>query len=104
MPWVGLMRPAPVLYDANFPGYADLIQGYEKVLQPIAVEDPSDGLFAPSLGHKGVAALQSLGDGLSDVVTGRRPLSDFDQLVKDWHTNGGDQLATEYEQAYAASK
>ncbi len=62
------------------------------------------GLFAPSLGHKGVAALQTLGDGLSDIVTGRRAFSEFDQLVKDWHSNGGDQLKTEYEQAYAASK
>jgi putative aldouronate transport system substrate-binding protein len=104
LPWAGIMRPSIVLYDANFPGYADLIQGYEKVLQPIAIEDPSDGLFAPSLGHKGVAALQSLGDGLSDIVTGRRALADFDQLVKDWHANGGDQLKTEYEQAYAAAR
>jgi hypothetical protein len=38
------------------------------------------------------------------TVTGRQPLVDFDQLIKDWHSNGGDQLKTEYEHAYAATQ
>jgi len=45
-----------------------------------------------------------LAAGLADIVTGRRPLSDYDQLIKDWRSAGGDQIRTELEQAIAASK
>ena len=44
---------------------------------------------------------QALIDGITDIVAGRRPLGDFDQLVKDWRNNGGDQIRHEYEQALA---
>jgi hypothetical protein len=38
-----------------------------------------------------------------DIFYGRRPLGDFDQLVRDWRNDGGDQIRGEFEQAYAAS-
>jgi len=46
---------------------------------------------------------QALTDGITDVLAGRRPLSDFDQLVKDWQNNGGNQMRTELQQAIAAA-
>ncbi len=39
-----------------------------------------------------------------DIVVGRRPLSDSDQLVKDYLTNGGEQIRKEFQDAIAASK
>jgi hypothetical protein len=32
-------------------------------------------------------------------MTGRSPLSDFDALVKDWASQGGDQIRAQYQQA-----
>jgi putative aldouronate transport system substrate-binding protein len=46
--------------------------------------------------------LKNFTDGLVDFVVGRRPLSDYDQLVSDWRSNGGDQMRTEFQQAYSA--
>ena len=40
---------------------------------------------------------------MTDVVTGRRPLTDYDQIVKDWLNNGGEQIRTEYQQSMAAA-
>jgi putative aldouronate transport system substrate-binding protein len=37
------------------------------------------------------------------MVTGRAPVSGLDQLIKDWRAGGGDQMRTEFQQAYADS-
>jgi putative aldouronate transport system substrate-binding protein len=42
-------------------------------------------------------------DGMIDSFFGRRPVSDFDQLVRQWRTRGVDQIRGELEQAYAAA-
>jgi hypothetical protein len=41
---------------------------------------------------------------IQEIVAGRRPMSDYDGLVKDWRAGGGDQMRAEYEQAYAAAR
>ena len=38
-----------------------------------------------------------------DVAVGRRPFSDWDQIVKDWRTAAGDQVRKEYLDAFAAA-
>ncbi len=45
---------------------------------------------------------QPLTDGITDVLAGRRPLSEFDQVVKDWQNNGGNAIRTELQQSIAA--
>jgi hypothetical protein len=37
------------------------------------------------------------------MVVGRRPLTDYDQVVKDWQTNGGEVIRKEYQDSIAAS-
>jgi putative aldouronate transport system substrate-binding protein len=41
--------------------------------------------------------------GLVDIVVGRRQLSDYDQLVKDWQAAGGEQIRKEYQESIAGS-
>ena len=48
--------------------------------------------------------LKNFTDALVDFVVGRRALGEYDSLVADWRSNGGDQMRTEFEQAYAAAK
>ena len=43
----------------------------------------------------GVQLNQAFTDGITDIILGRRQMTDFDQLVKDWQTNGGNQIRTE---------
>jgi hypothetical protein len=41
---------------------------------------------------------------VTDIIAGRRPVADFDQLVKDWQASGGEQIRKELLDAMAASK
>ena len=73
----------------------------ERQLIPLAVEDPTLGLVSPTDNGKGVVLTNSFNDGLVDIIAGRRPLADYDQLVKDWQTAGGDAIRQEYQKAIA---
>ena len=42
-------------------------------------------------------------DGVAGSVAGRDPLSLYDQLLGEWRSNGGDQLRTEFQQAYSSA-
>jgi hypothetical protein len=42
-------------------------------------------------------------DDLVAVILGRRPMSDYDQIVADWRTNGGDQMRKEFMTALAGA-
>jgi putative aldouronate transport system substrate-binding protein len=92
-----------VLYSAADASFARRIQDFQKILAPMSVEDASLGLYSVTQASKGVALIQPFGDGITDIVTARRPLSDLDGLIKDWRSGGGDASRAEYEKAYAAS-
>jgi putative aldouronate transport system substrate-binding protein len=38
-----------------------------------------------------------------DIVAGRRPLTDFDGLLKEWKTGGGDTIRGELEAVFASA-
>jgi len=92
-----------VLYSAADPAFARRIQDFEKTLAPISVEDATLGLYSPTQASKGVTVIQPFGDGITDIVTGRRPLSDLDALIQGWKSGGGATIRSEYEAAYAAA-
>jgi putative aldouronate transport system substrate-binding protein len=100
MPWnstIGntMAQQVPVLYDPNSADWPNATQPWEKATQPIGVLDPSVGLYSPTGAAKAAVLNSTMADGIADIVTGRRPLSDFDQLVRDWRSNGGDQIRAE---------
>ena len=43
-------------------------------------------------------------DAVRDILVGRRPLTDYDQVVKDWASAAGDQIRKEYVDAMASAK
>jgi len=93
-----------VLYSPADPGFAKRIQGFQQILAPISVEDASLGLYSATQATRGVQLIQPFGDGITDIVTGRRPLSDLGGLVTAWRSNGGDTSRSEYERAYATTR
>ena len=82
-------------------GRLDQMQSYEKILAPLGVEDPSIGTFSQTFASKGTILLEGVGGGAQDIIAGRRPMTDFDGLVQDWRTNGGNQIKDELAQSYA---
>jgi putative aldouronate transport system substrate-binding protein len=93
----------PVLYSPADPSFAKRIQDYQKVLAPISVEDATLGLFSPTYASTGVQMIQPFGDGITDIVAGRRPMSDLDGLVSAFRSGGGDKMRSEFEAAYAST-
>jgi putative aldouronate transport system substrate-binding protein len=54
--------------------------------------------------RNGAVVTQAFSDGVRDIILGRRPFSDYDQLVSDWRTNGGDTIRKEFQDALSAAK
>ncbi len=98
-----MVQHPQVMFFPNFPDYAKAEYDAEHMLIPAGIEDPTWGLFSATSGSKGPVINQKVLDTLTDIVVGRRPLSDFDQMVKDWQTGGGDQIRTELQQALSAA-
>jgi putative aldouronate transport system substrate-binding protein len=66
---------------------------------PYGVEDPTLGLYSTTSSSKGVPLTQKFAEGTVDIVLGRRPMGDFDGLVREWQSGGGDQIRQEFQQA-----
>jgi putative aldouronate transport system substrate-binding protein len=93
------------MYVPDVPGYAKAEFEAEHFLVPAGVSDPTLGMFSPTLGAKGAVINRTMLDGITDVVAGRRPIAEYDQLVKEWQAAGGEQIRKELQdQLVAASK
>jgi putative aldouronate transport system substrate-binding protein len=100
--WKYLVQHPQVMYVPDIPGYAKAEYDAEHVLIPAGVNDPAFGLYAPTNGTKGVVIQRTMIDGITDIIAGRRPISDYDQMIKDWQANGGEQIRKELQDAMAA--
>lgn len=91
-----------VLY---YPGAADLAQriyDWEKAALKNSVPDPSDGLRSETYSSKWASASKVIKDAVPAIVFGRRPLSDWDSVVKEFKAAGGDKMAEEFAAEHAA--
>jgi putative aldouronate transport system substrate-binding protein len=98
-PWRYLTAHPEVLYNPSDATYARTLQGDQQGLIAAGIQDPTLGYYSPTDAAKGQTLAQLVSDQLLAIVTGRSPLSDFDALVKDWASQGGDQIRAEYQQA-----
>ena len=97
-PWRYLTAHPEVLYNPSDATYARTVQGDQQALVAAGIQDPTLGYYSPTDAAKGQILAQMVSDQLLAIVTGRSPLSDFDALVKDWASQGGDQIRAEYQQ------
>jgi putative aldouronate transport system substrate-binding protein len=104
VPWRYIAQHPWVYYQADLPGFAKLSYDMEHATIPSGIDDPTNGYYSPSQYAKGNQADMAWQDGVRDIIVGRRPMSDYDQLTKDWNTAAGDQIRKEYLDAIASSK
>ncbi|HEV7663359.1 MAG TPA: extracellular solute-binding protein [Chloroflexota bacterium] len=96
-------RPS-VLYLPDIPDFTRVLSDAEKQLIPIGIADPTVGFVSPTGVRQGVVVNQTFQDGMRDIVVNRRPMSDFDQLVTDWRSGGGETMRKEFQDAIGAAK
>ena len=102
--WRYIAQRPQVLFNPNDPEFARVAHADQQTIIPVLIPDPGLGLVSQTFQAKGGLLLKNFNDALVDLIVGRRPLGDLDGLVTEWRSNGGDQMRTEYEQAYAAAK
>jgi putative aldouronate transport system substrate-binding protein len=107
VPWQYISDRAYVQYYPGIADYAAHVFPIEKALVDpnIAVRDASLGLYSPT-SYQAVnkTGQQTFFDGVNDIMLGRRPMSDYDDLLKTWQSTVGNQLKNEYNDALAKQK
>jgi putative aldouronate transport system substrate-binding protein len=103
VPWRYISQHPYVQYQADLPGYAKASFDAEQIQVAAGVLDPTLGYYSPTNYTKGSLAEMNFRQAMVDLVVGRRPLTDYDQIVKDWRSAAGDQVRKEYLDAMAAS-
>jgi putative aldouronate transport system substrate-binding protein len=103
VPWKYTTQHPFVFYTPDIPSYAQVMSDAEKAVIPVAVSDPTFGQVSLTNFTKGFNLQQTMTDGLTDIIVGRRPLADFEQLVKDWQANGGETIRKEYMDSISSS-
>jgi putative aldouronate transport system substrate-binding protein len=94
--WQFMSRHPWVLYYPGLPDFGKVNQQAQQALLPLGAEDPTWGTFSQTYLAKGRSMETTFGDGVNDIISGRRPMSDYDQLVNDWRSGGGDAIRKEY--------
>jgi putative aldouronate transport system substrate-binding protein len=104
IPWQYITQTPNALYFPTAPEYPQVMQDAEKAMLPFAQIDPTSTLYSNTFASKGTILNQMVYNGVGEIVLGRQPVSAIDQLVKDWKSQGGDQVRSEFEQAIAEVK
>jgi putative aldouronate transport system substrate-binding protein len=103
VPWKYIVGARWVFYTPDLPNYAKVMYDTEHLMMPHALSDPTFGQVSATNFSKGFNLQQGVDDTLVDIVVGRRTMSEYDSMVKDWLDNGGEAIRKEYQESIAAS-
>ena len=83
----------PGLPDATRASYQ-----YQKDVIDTSVPDPvvANGLFSDEWSRKQPVLGQIVLNGQNDIIAGRQPLSHLDEVIRNWRSQGGDQVRKEF--------
>jgi putative aldouronate transport system substrate-binding protein len=94
----------PFLFHARSTDFVRVVHKDEEDVSPILLLDPTQGLFSNTDATRGAVLRLMITDRLQAILMGRAPMSDYDQLIADWRSQGGDQIRAEYQQALEATR
>jgi putative aldouronate transport system substrate-binding protein len=103
--YLGFVARGPaVLYSPGQPEATEAVHNFAVSLLKVGVPWPTRGLISTTdYSGTGAALTKKMNDAISDVIQGRKSLSDWDKTVQSWRTGGGDKIKKEYANAYAAA-
>ena len=104
MPWKNISGPPDYLFSATHPDYVPVTYQAQKEHFAVTVPNAIVGLYSATDASKGITLRTTFIDRMNDILFGRQPVSTFDEIVKEWRTNGGDTIRSEYERAYQESR
>lgn len=92
----------PVTFYPGDPGATQRLYNYDKATIPLGVADPSQGLQSDTNTRVGAKLTQITSDAMTAIMTGRKPVSYWSTVVKQWQQAGGTKVAEEFATEYAA--
>jgi putative aldouronate transport system substrate-binding protein len=103
--WRYITSPAYALFSAvRSQEFATVSHAAEQAMISSMQLDPTLGLYSQAAFNQGVLAQDGLYAGVSDIIQGRRPVSDLDGFVQEWRSKAGDKMRAEFQDALEASK
>jgi putative aldouronate transport system substrate-binding protein len=103
--WRYVSSPAYALFSANrSQEFAQVSHDAEQAMIAVMDVDPTLGMYSATAASQGPLAQDTFMAGVSDIIQGRRPISDLDSLITDWKNKAGDKMRGEFQDAIAASK
>jgi putative aldouronate transport system substrate-binding protein len=103
VPWRYMAQFPYVQYQADLPAYSSIMFDAETIQVKAGVVDPTLGYYSATNYAKGRLAEMNFRQAAVDIVVGRRPMSDYDQVITEWRNTGGEQSRKEYLDAFAAN-
>jgi putative aldouronate transport system substrate-binding protein len=84
-----------VLYDPSDPTSVKTIHAHMSTFMGNAVLDPTNLYYSPTFGSRGAQLTSTVQAAELDIIYGRKPVSAWDGVVKDYLDGGGSQMKTE---------
>lgn len=92
-------QSAAVLYTSGDRTIVQKQYDYLKAVLPTGVTNPTESLFSEASTTTGSAARRNLRDLQTQIIIGRKSLSDWDAAVDRWRQETGDQQRREFQEA-----
>jgi putative aldouronate transport system substrate-binding protein len=86
-------------YYSGLPDEAVFAQQFNEQMAEVAISNPVAGLYSATQGENGAELGQYVTDTYTAIVTGREPIEKLDEMISEWKSRGGDQIAQEYQDA-----
>lgn len=99
---VNYLGEGPAVNEApGHPGFVRAFYAFQERCAKIAMQDPTLGLYSSTDQSRGASLTQKITSVTDDIITGRQPLSAWDDAVATWRSTGGNTIRKEYQQAYS---
>ncbi|SDU13417.1 extracellular solute-binding protein [Jiangella alkaliphila] len=82
----------------------DAQRAYQEEAIPNVVRSAAEGLYSEASINKGGQLTKIVDDGALEILAGRQPIEYWDTVVDNWRRQGGDQIRTELEAAFAEAR
>ncbi|WP_166355707.1 extracellular solute-binding protein [Phytoactinopolyspora limicola] len=95
-----VVRPPVPVFDPAYPQVAERFYHHQKQVVPNGISNPTAGLYSETEDRSGQAFNAPVSDAINEIIQGRRPITDWDQVIDTWRNSGGDDARGEYEVAF----
>lgn len=96
---------APMVnYAPGFPDATRTECAYEAQVGESAIPYPLAGLYSAENTSTGAALDAKIRNAALDIVTGRKELNSWDEVVRAWRSSGGNKIRTEFETSYKQNR